>query len=386
MNDCAAVCPSPAPGLRPPDRETWARLARICRHLLDTRIPIHSLIPEASALRDILEAHTGFRVAHGADQCPGGTRLESGLAISTTHAALCLREQLRTLAFVRGIGEAVAARRQALPPGEPLRILYAGCGPYALLTLPLMLQDHPESLQITLLEIHPESLERALTLIDSLGLRAFIADTFCGDATTYCIPPDAPPALIVSETLAVALHNEPLVSILRHLAPQAPTAILIPEAVQVDLALVNTRREHTLMPAGYNEEIQGQIPAPARDRQPLGPVFTLNRASILAWGPPRAEDSTLPAATVTLPPHLPTRYQPYLMTRIQVFGNVVLENYDSSLTLPQVMRITPPLEGGERLAFHYQLGPYPELAYQVVPPDVRPSGHPKPPASPSPAL
>lgn len=332
-------------------------LKRIAREILDPDKELIDLIPAAAALRDLFERRTDFCVDHDRDIAVGGTRLDGGLAISPTLAAMCIRELFRTLAFIRGLHAAIL---DATLPVRPVRVLYAGCGPYALLAVPLMTVFSREQVRFTLLEIHSESLDRALALIDSFGLSHLLDESICADATRYAIPPDKMPDVIVSETMAVCLHNEPQVTIARRLLTQAPEARMVPRSVSVEVCMLNGSREHVIMPAGYT----GEIPEPDRDRINLGKVFQLDAANIRRWE--GMEGDRLPAGRARIPAPLESRYQPYLLTKVEVYGDIVLQDYDCSLTVPQRLPGKPVFAGGETLQFHYKLGAYPELGYELL--------------------
>lgn len=333
-----------------------AALAAISRGIVAPGKSYLQLLPLAEALRDLLEARSGFRIAPDRDIGAGQTRLESGLAISPALAAMCLREPFRTLAFIRGLAAAVGEARR---PGRPVRVLYAGCGPYALLALPLMTLYSREKLSFTLLDIHQECLDGARRLIDSLGLD-HVEEYLCADAARYRIPAHRLPDVIVSETMAVCLRNEPQVSIVRNLLAQAPGARLVPESVRVEACLLDPAREIAGLPAGAG----GEAPAPERDRLPLGTVFSLDAESIHSWK--CVSGNRLPGGTVDIPAPLEKRYQPYLLTQIAVHGEVGLKDFDCSLTIPRPWPGRPGFRGGERLRFHYALTDCPELGYEPV--------------------
>ncbi len=331
-------------------------LTTISREITSPGKELVDLVPQAQALRDLFERRTNFRIDQDRDIATGQTRLASGLAISPTLAAMCARELFRTLAFIRGLSEAIA---EAARPDRPVRVLYAGCGPYALLAVPLMTVFSREQVTFTLMDIHQECLDSALALIDSLGLSQHLDGSVCADATRYRIPADRMPDVIVSETMAVCLRNEPQVSIARNLLSQAPDARMVPQSISVEVALLNWAKELVLLPSDH----VGDIPLPERDRIYLGTVFELNAASIRSWEGLKGD--RLPAGKVTFPCPLESRYQPHLLTRITVHGNNRLLDYDCSLTVPQRLPGKPVFSGGEILQFHYQTGTYPELVYEV---------------------
>lgn len=78
------------------------RLREITRQIVDRERPLGSLIAETGALGSLLEKHAEFRMEPVRDIASGETLTGAGLAISPTQAAMCLREPVRTAAFIRG--------------------------------------------------------------------------------------------------------------------------------------------------------------------------------------------------------------------------------------------------------------------------------------------
>ena len=285
----------------------------------------------------------------------GESRLSTGLAISPGQAAMCLRDFGRTTAFLRGVHRAIASCAQAAP-GRTVEVLYAGCGPYALLAVPILAIHPLGEVRFTLLDVHERSLRAARALVESLGLEAGVTAYVQADASGYRIPPERAPHVVLAEAMNACLEKEPQVAIARNLLGQAPEALMIPEEVSVEAGLIDLSKEHVFVDAGHT----GPIPEPERDRVRLGTVFTLDRANIAAWKHRRG--STLPAGEIELPLGVPDRYRPMLWTRITIFEDVVLEDYDSSLTLPKPMPSSGAASGDGHLRFRYQLGASPGLA------------------------
>ncbi len=332
-------------------------LEAIIREVLAPGKELTDLIPQASALRALFERLTQFSIDPTRDIAAGETRLDSGLAISPTLAAMCIREPFRTLAFLRGLAEAIG---DSLRPDRPVCVLYAGCGPFALLAVPLMTVFSREQAMFTLLDVHQECIDTASVLVESLGLCSHLDGMICGDAAHYMIPADGRPDIIVSETMAVCLQNEPQVAIARNLVGQAPEALMIPQSVSVTVCLLDRSKEHVLMPADY----VGEIPMPERDRVQLGGIFELDAASIRNWCGVAGE--RLPAGRVRLPKSPDDRYRICLMTGIEIYGKHRLRDYDSSLTIPQPLRGRSESLGGKSLQFYYKLGASPGLGYEVL--------------------
>lgn len=333
-----------------PAADARTALQALAREITSSARERDSLIQEAVSLSRLLEGLTGLSPETQPDLGANETTTGGGLAISPIKAALCAREPLRTITFIRGL---CAAIEQAGRTAHPVRVLYAGCGPFATLALPLMTVFSPEQVQFTLLDIHAASLDGAQRLLADLGLQAHVADYVLADACTIQLDPALPPHVIVSETMNAALRSEPQVAIMRHLAMQAPQALLVPESVTVEACLFRQSKE---LPPPV-EPGMPLLPA-QRERIGLGPVFQLDAAAIDAW---RGLDSALPAAALQLPDSIPDGMQARLLTKIVAFGEHRLDDYESSLNQPQHFPGRPQLAGGELLQFAYLASEAPGL-------------------------
>jgi len=350
------MMPSPEHVTPSPNNQDIENLNRIAQDILDPEKTIVDLIPHIGDLRALLERHTLLKLTTEVNLAEDRTMLDSGMAVSPLMAAFCAREVLRSAAFIKGAGAAV---QDAAREDRPVQVLYAGCGPFALLALPLMAVFSAQQVVFTLIDIHPESLRCAQHLIDAFGFSGHVLEHVCADATRYQIPPDSIPDVIVSETMNVCLGKEPQVSIARHLLAQAPDALMVPQAVSVEACLLDRSKEHVPV-----AEQQGRLVEPVRDRIYLGKIFELNAENIRQWAD--ITEERLPAGSITIPTPLLQRYQLRLLTRIVVYGQTCLQDYDSSLNLPQALPGKPTFAGGETLQFHYQLGVRPGLCYETI--------------------
>ena len=77
--------------------------------------------------------------------------LKDGVAISPEAAAHCVSDTQRTVVFIRAAYAAITAAKQRFTAG-PIEILYAGCGPFATLLLPLLTKLNPGELVVHLLD------------------------------------------------------------------------------------------------------------------------------------------------------------------------------------------------------------------------------------------
>jgi len=336
--------------------EPLATLRSLARVLLHGQRPASELGPEVHQLAALIHKHATVVPGDRIDTC-GESRTAQGLALSPTMAARCADDIARTIVFSRGVHDAIRWSRER-NPSRPARLLYAGCGPYALLVLCAMAALKPDDLQITLLDIHAPSMDCAIALIDTFGLSAFIADEVVEDACAYKIPEGHTPDIILSETMNAALEKEPQVSIFRHLAAQAPNAILLPASVKVNAYFVDPSREY-----GCVEYGEGESGPTEPDRILLGSVFELCAETIQSW--PAEETGALPANAVRIPRELGSRDTAILHTVVTVFGEHTLRVRDSGLTLPKPIPTQGALRGGETLRFCYRLGARPALVCTV---------------------
>lgn len=338
------------------------RLERLSAVLLDPRRPAWQLRPEVLELVELLQALSGRSddLTSGIDR--GETVTPNGVALSPTMAVLCAADYARTVAFARGLHAAVRDVLERVADRQ-VRVLYAGCGPYALLTLPALAVLPVGSLSVTLLDLSEESLRSARQAYEALGLDGHVAGYVAGDAASHQIaaprhpdrqtPSDVKPDVVLLEVMQARLEKEPQVALTRHLLRQAPDAILVPQSVAVDAELVDPGREF-VFPVDATDGTE-----PERRRVPLGRVFELSKESVESWV--ESGDDRLPAGSIRFPDPLPSGCDPMLCTRLVVYGEHRLEDYDSGITMPLPLPIGRPFLGGERIDFHYRLGSRPGL-------------------------
>lgn len=286
------------------------------------------------ALHDVLSAITGIRAGDISDK---DILLPQGKAVSPIKAAFCLLEFERTRRFLRGIYKAILHLKEKVK-GRPVNILYAGCGPYATLVTPLTSVFNADELRFSLLDINEVSLDAARRLYESLTLSEYVKEYILADGTTYQLNPGDQIDMIVSETMHNALKDEPMVAIMDNLMPQlGADGIFIPQQITVDAALLNATEEQAgFLTAGYQPK-----------RIALGNVYTI--------GTPNGNRA---AITFTLPP---AESHPLLrlLTRITVFGDEVLTDYNCSLNLPAHIATIPQPVNFNAVKFEYEQGAKP---------------------------
>jgi hypothetical protein len=295
--------------------------------------------------------------------------LAQGVAINPGAAAFCLRDYQRSAFFMRGVYAALATLRHQFV-GERLRILYAGCGPFALQLLPLLEKFAPGCLEILLLDIHQESLDSVAKLLAQLAPGHDRITCIRTDASVY--QHTAPLHLIIAETMQKSLEQEPQFAVTANLAPQlAEGGIFIPERIEVELCLANLEQEKILLERG--KRINAASLAADGQRLPLATLFCLeakNAAPQLASAMRHSASSRLEIdlGAVGIPVVGPEHaMEAVLFTRIQVYDHFYLHDYDCQLTLPSRPPELSPLRPNSRFRASYQLGTYPRLAFRELP-------------------
>ena len=122
-------------------------------------------------------------------------RLASSLpagCISPLDAGRCLLDVRRTAVYLRGVYDAIQEAQRRFP-GEIINILYAGCGPFALLCLPLLPLLAGQAIHFTLLDVHARAIACVREILAAVRLEAANIECLVSDATRYQMP-TSPPA------------------------------------------------------------------------------------------------------------------------------------------------------------------------------------------------
>lgn len=281
------------------------------------------------------------------------TSLPSGSAISPLDAGRCLLDLRRTGVYLRGVYRAIQKAQQRFP-GDVIHVLYAGCGPFAPLCLPLLPLLAGQAVRFTLLDVHTRAVEGVQAIMAALRLEEAHVDCLVCDATHYHKPDRCPLHVVVSETMQRALENEPQVAILMNTAPQLTAGgLMVPELITVDAVLTDLSRE-----LGGN----GVVAEPWSGRIPLGRILQVDRERICAWSA-AGVSSHLPPVRIALPSAVPAQYSLVLATTIRTFGVNTLREYESGLTQPLIV---DGWRAGEETEFTYHLGKKPGFQLELA--------------------
>lgn len=277
------------------------------------------------------------------------TRLNSGEALTPWHASMCMEDRTRTAAFIRGSVKAVE-HTLSVCAERPLHLVEAGCGPLGTLALPLLARFSKEELVISLIDLHQESIDCMTAMLDHFGFLPRTRQLICGDATTVSLK--TPVHLVLTETMNSALTREPQVAITRALLKKNPGATLIPQSIRIDVAMVDTAAEIS------------HFPPKAGKRTIVAPVFELNRRTAIELP---ETNGMLPAATVTLPEHLPPQFTPCFTTTIFVFDGVETADYDTQISHPVPLHQQgQAIPSGATIRFSYMMGDEPGLIGHIT--------------------
>jgi hypothetical protein len=285
--------------------------------------------------------------------------VKGGIALSSSGAADCVDDYLRTIYFIKGIYKALTILTADFPERR-INILYAGCGPYATLILPLLPLFSKERINAILLDINAASIASVGQLLKVTGLDEYALQLIETDAITYIKPKDFTIDLAISETMHYALTREPQVAIVKNIVKQLPAhGILIPEEIRIDLAYTFFDYEPSLKNAinevkGYNE-MQPYVHHVFVDR-----LFTISKelSSI-------SHDSKFESNFYNLPENFTEIPDVCIFTEIKVFDDIELKTAESYITNPYCVVSLYSINAYSKIQLVYDFSEIPKWTYTV---------------------
>lgn len=285
--------------------------------------------------------------------------VKGGIALSSSGAADCVDDYLRTIYFIKGIYKALT-KLAADFPERSINILYAGCGPYATLILPLLPLFNKERINAILLDINAESIESVRHLLTVTGLDEYALQLIETDAITYTKPKDFTIDLAISETMHYALTREPQVAIVKNIVKQLPPhGILIPEEIRIDLVYTFLDHEPSLKNAvnevkGHNE-MQPYTHHVFVDR-----LFTINKelSSI-------SHDSKFESDFYDLPESFTEIPDVCIFTELRIFEDIELKTAESYITNPYCVVSLYSITEYSKIQLIYDFSEIPKWSYNV---------------------
>jgi len=331
---------------------TVSKLSAIANLILQS----HTADEEAHAVKLLSDFYLTFlakRTPHPSDQIE--LQLQGGIALSFDHAADCLQDRLRTARFIKGVYQAIQELMLRFPD-QKINVLYAGCGPFATILLPVLPLFKVDQLQVTLIDIHFESVKFVKELFLTLNLSSFAESIAVQDAISYRhSSPDL--HMVITETMFHALLTEPQVAITANLAPQlAEGGIFIPEEVSVEVQVTSFAREPflttasvPLVSADYKRSAFAMLFSLNKD---LGKSsFFLNQAFHSPW-------FKIPALKKSEPDIC-------IFTRVRIFKTLELGLAESLITNPYCLVSMLNLHPGAFIRFIYNFSDIPSWSYQL---------------------
>lgn len=282
-------------------------------------------------------------------QTPGGK------ALAPIWAALCIKDFQRTCGLLRGLLAAIQRAGERFP-NTTIHVLYAGCGPFASLAVPLIPLLEGQPVAFTLLDVSPISLGYVEKTIANLDMAPWILEIVLADATQYQVDPTMPVHVVVTEMMQTGLQHEPQVAAMWNLVPQLLAGgFIIPESITVQAGLLHPGRnmDRMLNPEGPDGEVY----------QLLEPAFEWSPATISA----KNDGLIFPEIEVEIPVDRdPDFKQLALFTRIRIFEEICLEAWDCALTLPLPLMRLEPDESRPKIGLRYRVGTDPGFQWRVI--------------------
>ncbi|WP_320821484.1 hypothetical protein [Reinekea sp.] len=288
--------------------------------------------------------------------------LASGVAINPAAAAFCIKDYQRTLQFIAGIQAALCDLERSLR-SRPIRVLYAGCGPYATLLMPLLANWSAGRIECHLLDIHAQSLLSVQALVADFALGPISLSYHCADATRW--QSELRFDLIIAETMQKALEQEPQLAVTAHLSELLePEGIFIPEQISLNLWAARWDQEQRYSAQQNPEDLPPLVEA--FERHFLHCAVQL-RADTVQLLQPIADPGALVATVLDLGQFtvadtiLAHRFDLIVATTVHVYADFYLHEYDSDLTRSYKFYDCSPLAAGQTFRVYYELGNYPRV-------------------------
>ena len=335
-----------------PNARSLKKLSEISDVILDEASSQKDLHTALNDFSDLCCKITGIIPDRTFDAWSEDSYLDGGVAINPQAAAYCIKDYQRSIIFIRAVHAAFNRLRTQLS-NTTINILYAGCGPFATLVLPLLNHLLASNTRICLLDIHSKSLESVNTLLCHFGFDHPNIHFTQGDACTYQHPNTL--HLVIAETMQKSLEQEPQFAVTANLAPQLHgDGIFIPENIQVQLCLAQKKSK-------------GRTRTTKETRQLLGTLFNLDAKSAhVQAANARLNNSTahyeLTPVIIEIPKiEKPENFDALFLTRVRVFEHFVLGHDESEITLPAKCEELSPIRPEAQYTISYQLGNYPRF-------------------------
>ena len=300
------------------------KLENITKNILSS----FSVEDERESVDMLSDFYSGISAVFIKNESTNEVTLNGGIALSTAHAANCLNDSVRTARFIKGTYFAVKELKKRFP-NERVNILYAGCGPYATILLPLLPLFSKDDFSVTFLDINEASLVSVKSILEGLSLMEYVREIIKGDAITYKYDEILPLHMVITETMYNALTREPQVAITANLAPQlVQNGILIPEAISLDATCAFFVKERY-----YRNDTKENTISDNLEKLPLGNLFTLTKENNFS-GIMTNNSFQFESGYYQVPQNFPQYPDVCVFTKIKIFDIVELNSAESLITNP----------------------------------------------------
>jgi len=284
--------------------------------------------------------------------------IAGGQALSTYHAAVCTDDYLRTCYFLKGVYKAIT-KLQSDFPFRRIKVLYAGCGPFATLLLPLLPLFEKNAVEAIILDINSSSIESVKKLVSILQLDDYSLTMVETDATTYQKPDGWEMDLFVSETMHYGLTAEPQVAITKNFIPQLlPHTIFIPKHIHIDLVYTSFGKEPFIK---FNQdplETTKRQTEPAR--QHIDRLFSIGKDAEYLL-----KDNQIATGFYPLPDDLHSHPDLTLFTEVEIYEELSLKTAESVLTNPYCLTSLYHLKAHREFQLIYDFSETPRWAFNL---------------------
>ena len=304
-----------------------------------------------------LEQLPSFQKKGSTEQVTG-----SGIAISAVEASHCTTDYLRTTRFIKAVYGALTELMKRFPH-QKLRILYAGCGPYATLVVPLLPFFPPAQYEFFFLDIQSYSLESARNLVTNLGFQQYNIHFIEADATAYVNKEGF--HLILTETMFQALTREPQVAITEQLQSQLlPGGIFLPEEITLSVVCTRLSKEPYLNGGDTKlilpEEQSLKIPA----RLPLGILFSISSGTNFHTLT-RGTSMQIESDYFEIPKDQQNYPDVCIFTQLRIFETIYLHPSESLITNPHCVASLMNMSDSSHFKLIYNYRTIPDWMYKL---------------------
>ncbi|WP_408033054.1 SAM-dependent methyltransferase [Tenacibaculum xiamenense] len=271
---------------------------------------------------------------------------DTGKALGTKWAALCLNDLLRTKKFVQGTYKAI---RKKLKEKQAVKVLYAGTGPFATLILPILHLFSSDQLKVVLMEVNQETCQYLKKVINTLELNDYVQEYIVADASKFKFNENQRSDIVVSETMQRALEKEQQVAIMMNIFSQMKDdTFMIPQSIKLYAALISS----------FDPTLKSE-----KTYEILDTVFDLNPELINTYHKEFNESNeyNFPPKVVTIT-HDKADFKNFaILTEVQIFDDIVLKYNKSSLTVPLILNDISGLTENKNITTYYHASSTPSL-------------------------